>query len=260
MGVIRQPRKVVIANPQTPTTTDNESTPVVSGNNTEDEGSVVNAPRAAPLPSARPPTSPSLARARLGHRLMLKQGRRCKQRYENERVLLAMYGIDSEEALMGEDLAPETRSHFMDLLESDNQDIMEQFLNEQEDKLFNKEKEVSKKKIYVEEQDFEAEKAFLKIGQGMRAALKNQLPFGMLQGIEQIINESFSNDPDFELVIEGYSSFERLLLHSLCAYNALNSYSFDSDGGRKVKVENPYPGFYKKDPSLHNYLLSKLKR
>jgi len=94
----------------------------------------------------------------------------------------------------------------------------------------------------------------------MRAALKNQLPFGMLQGIEKNINESFMNDPDFEWIVEGYSSFERLLLHSLCAYNALNSYSFDSDGKRKVKVANPYPGFYEKDPSLHEYLLSKLRR
>lgn len=258
MGVIRQPRKVIIANPNSNTNTDTDG--ATTGNNTEDEGSVVNAPRAAPVPSARPPASPSLARARLGHRLMLKQGRKCKQRYENERVLMAMYGIDSEQSLMGEDLAPETRSHFMDLLESENQDVLEQFLNNEEDKLFNKEKEVSKKKSYVEEQDFEAERAFMKIGFNMRAALKNQLPFGMLQGIENNINESFLNDPDFELIVEGYSSFERLLLHSLCAYNALNSYSFDIDGKRKVKVANPYPGFYKKDPSLHAYLLSKLKR
>jgi len=174
MGVIRQPRKVVIANPLTPTTTDNEGT---TGNNTEDEGSVVNGPRAPPVPSARPPASPSLVRARLGHRLMLKQGRKCKQRYENERVLMAMYGIDSEESLMGEDLAPETRSHFMDLLESDNQDILEQFLNNEEDKLFNKEKEVSKKKRYVEKQDFEAEKAFFENRAGNAGSFEKSASF-----------------------------------------------------------------------------------
>jgi len=258
MGVIRQPRKVVISNAQS---SDTDGT--ITATNTDDEGSVVNAPRATPVPptpGARPPASPSLARARLGHRLRLKQGRKCKQRCENERVLMAMYGIDSEESVMGEDLAPETRSHFMDLLESDNQDILEQFLNNQEAKLFHKEKEPSKKKSFVDEQDFKAEEAFMKIGCNMRAALKNQLPFGMLQGIEENINESFLNDPDFELVVEGYSSFERLLLHALCAYNALNSYSFDNNGKRMVKVANPYPDFYKKDPSLYEYLIAKQKR
>jgi len=258
MGVIRQLKKVVIANAQSASDTDG----TITATNTDDEGSVVNAPRATPTPTApaRNPPSPSLARARLGHRLRLKQGRKCKQRCENERVLMMMYGIDSEESVMGEDLAPESRSHFMDLLESDNQDILEQFLNNQETKIFQKEKEDSCKKSFVEEEEFKAEEAFMKIGFNMRAALKKQLPFGMLQGIEESINESFLNDPDFELVVEGYSSFERLLLHALCAYNALNSYSFDSNGKRMVKVANPYPGFYKKDPSLHEYLISKQKR
>ena len=65
----------------------------------------------------------------------------------------------------------------------------------------------------------------MKIGFNMRQALKKHPPMGMLEGIEEKITETFLTNPNSEFVAEEMSSFERLLLHALCAYNALNSYS-----------------------------------
>ena len=69
------------------------------------------------------------------------------------------------------------------------------------------------------------------------------------------------------------SSFERLLLHALAAYNALNSHSFEFGGKRVVRVENPHstwfrwvtqvtaridPTICRRDPGLCEYLARRL--
>jgi len=264
MGVIRQLRKVCIASTRS-TDTDDQTTNTSTDDeavNTIQSGGTRTSSQEPLQPQSRLPASPGLARARLGHKLRLKQGRRSKQRCENERMLMAMYGIDSEEAVTGSDIQQETRSYFVELLEADNQQLLDKFLNNQEEKFFNEEKETFKKKVHTitSADEFKADEAFMKIGFNMRAAMKKNLPLGMLQGIEQNINESFMEDPHFDYVAEDLSSFERLLLHALCAYNDLNSHSYDCNGKRKVKVANPYPIFYKKDPSLCQYLIERQRR
>ena len=77
----------------------------------------------------------------------------------------------------------------------------------------------------MNEDDFEPEAAFMKIGFNMRQALKKHPPMGMLEGIEEKVTETFIKNPHSEFIADDMSSFERLLLHALCAYNALNSYS-----------------------------------
>ena len=73
---------------------------------------------APPLHRPAAPSSPGLARAKLGQKHRMKQGRRSQQRAENDRLLMAMYGIDSEEAVQGGDIQQETRSYFVDLLDA----------------------------------------------------------------------------------------------------------------------------------------------
>jgi len=257
MGVIRQPRKVVIA---TTNSTDTEGN--TTNTSTDDE-----APQAPPAsvpapPLHRPaaPSSPGLARAKLGQKHRMKQGRRSQQRAENDRLLMAMYGIDSEEAVQGGDIQQETRSYFVDLLDAENQELLDQFLNNQEAKFLRKETEGPRKVFANGEGEFQPDEAFMKMGFNMRLALKKHVPLGMLQGIEDNIVGSFVQDPHGEYIAEDFSSFERLILHALCSYNALNSYSYDSNGKRKVKVGNPCKEFNKKDPSLYQYLLGKQKR
>ena len=46
-------------------------------------------------------------------------------------MLMSMYGID-EEDLMGTDVSQQTRSYFMDLVSGDNEELLEQFINNQE--------------------------------------------------------------------------------------------------------------------------------
>jgi len=254
MGVIRQLKQVVIAEPNsgeqsTAPATDDES--VTSG-------------QATPVPAPNLRTrntsaiSPALVRRELGYKLRMKQGRRTKQRCENEKMLMTMYGIDAEDA-MGEDIAQETKSYFLDLMNMENDVLLDQFINNEEPRYFSKEK-ITRKVKKVTAENFEPEEAFLKIGFNMRQALKKHPPMGMLEGIEDKINETFTTNANSEFVAEDMSSFERLLLHALCAYNSLNSHSFDFGGKRIVRVENPYATFFLKTPGLCSYLRSRFQR
>lgn len=177
-------------------------------------------------------------------------------RLENEKMLLAMYGID-EDDVWGTNI--QTKSYFLDLMNEDNEDILDQFLNNEEPQYFNSER-IRRSSPNFTEDTFEPEAAFVKIGSNLRQALKKHPPMGMLEGLENKINETFTSNPHSEYVMEDLSSFERLLLHAVCSYNALNSHSFDFAGKRLVRVENPFPTFFKKNPGLCEYLIERMNK
>jgi len=245
MGVIRQLKQVSLptgvssVETSAPVTTDEESG--ASG-------------QATPVPGPRPPgaLSAALLTRNLGHRLREKRGRRTQQRCENERMLMAMYGVDSE---AGEDIPQQGRSYFLDLLQQDNEELLDQFINNEEPKFFSKQR--PSRRRAGEGEEFQPEEAFLNIGSSLRQALKHQLPLGMLEGIEERVNATFSTNPNTEYVAEDLSSFERLLLHATCAYYSLNSHSFDFGGKRLVRVENPWGRYSCRDPRLHQYLVTR---
>jgi len=249
MGVIRQPiqKKVVIA--------DINSAEQSTAPPTDDES--VSSGQVTPLP--QPPNSrlissaisPALLRRGLGaSRLRTKQGRRTQQRCDNEKLLMAMYGVDSED---GEDIPQVGRSYFQDLLHGENEQLLEQFINNEEPRFYSTQK-INRKMRPESEEEFDPEVSFLKIGSGMRQALKKHLPLGMLEGLENKVTETFLINPNTEYVADSLSSFERLLLHAICSYNSLNSHSFDFGGKRLVRVENPFGKFFQRDPSLCQYL------
>jgi len=257
MGVIRQPRQAVI--PSSGRSTDNSNNN--TANNTDTE-SVASSGTVTPVPIINPREAgvcPMQVRRNLGtHSVGMKRGRRTKQRLENEKMLMSMYGID-EEDLMGADVSPQTRSYFMDLVSGDNEELLEQFINNQEQIYFSKQRN-SRRAPRVDEDNFEPEDAFMKIGFNLRQALKKHPPMGMLEGLEEKITDKFSTNPNSEYVCEDLSSFERLLIHALCAYNSLNSHSFDFAGKRLVRVENPHHSFFKRDPGLCSYLLERMNK
>jgi len=244
MGVIRQPKQAAVLSG---ISSSEQSTAVTTDDESVSSGQITPTPTTAAPP--RRGLCPSLLTRRLGLRLGEKRGRRTQQRCENEKMLMMMYGIDSEE---GEDIPQQGKSYFLELLNQDNEELLNQFINNEEPKFFNKEKPNRRRKL--EQDEFDPEEAFLKIGASLRQALKHQLPMGMLEGIENRIMETFADNPNSEYVAEDLSSFERLLLHATCAYNALNSHSFDFGGRRIVRVENPYGSYIVRDPSLHQYL------
>jgi len=251
MGVIKQPflkKKVVIAEINS---AEHSTAPPTDDESVASSGQATPLPRNTRTPAATP-VSPAQLRRGLGARLRLKQGRRTKQRCENEKLLMAMYGID-EETLTGDDIQQASRSYFQDLLHSGNEELLEQFVNNEEPRFFSRQK-LSRRDFEQSEENFEPEEAFLKIGANMRQALKKHLPLGMLEGIESQVTKTFLADPNSEFIFDNLSSFERLLLHASCAYNALNSHSFDFGGKRIVRVENPYGKFFLRDPSLCKYL------
>ena len=53
----------------------------------------------------------------------------------------------------------------------DNEELLEQFINNEEPKYFNKEKRSKRKRAEVENEEFEPEEAFLKIGSNLRQVL-----------------------------------------------------------------------------------------
>jgi len=253
--VIRQPRQAVA--PSSGRSTDDS-------NNNTDTGSVASSGTVTPVPANTSNTRgagvcPLQVRRNLGtHNVRMKQGRRTKQRLENEKMLMSMYGID-EEDLMGTDVSPQTRSYFMDLVSGENEELLEQFINNQEQKYFS-EQRITRRAARVEEDNFEPEDAFMKIGFNLRQALKKHPPMGMLEGLEEKITDKFTTNPNSEFVCEDLSSFERLLLHALCAYNSLNSHSFDFAGKRLVRVENPHRSFFRRNPGLCSYLLERMNK
>jgi len=257
MGVLPNARKVHIH-------TGASNSEMSSSTNTDDE-SGVSTPAQVPIATGRPPRPqptglPALVSKNIGYRLHLKKGRRSKQRYENERLLVAMYGVDSEDIESGKDLCKQYRSHFQDILEQQNQDILDEFLNQEEGKYFTiqeteEENDLTREDEQVcTEEQIQAEDAFLRISWRMRQALKRNIPHGIIKNIEQNINQNFITNPSSEYVCE-MSSYERLLVHALSAFYSLNSYSYDQDGKRLVKVENPRKTFNPKDPGLAEYLL-----
>merc|ERR1711894_440456 len=74
---------------------------------------------------------------------------------------------------------------------------------------------ITRRAAKVEEDNFEPEDAFMKIGFNLRQALKKHPPMGMLEGLEEKITDKFTTNPNSEFVCEDLSSFERLLLHAL---------------------------------------------
>jgi len=243
--------------------TSNAGSDTNSGPNTDSE-SVASSGTATPLPgsveAARATVCPLQVRRGLGaNTLRLKQGRRTKQRCENEKMLLSMYGID-EDDVWGSNIPSQTRSYFLDLMNEDNEELLEQFINNEEPQYFNSERITRKSRGGFTAETFQPEEAFIKIGFNLRQALKKHPPMGMLEGLESKLNETFTKNPHTEYVMEDLSSFERLLLHALCSYNSLNSNSFDFAGKRLVRVENPYQTFFRKQPGLCEYLLQRINK
>ena len=103
-----------------------------------------------------------------------------------------MFGIDGLECEPTLEVNREYTSYFTDLMESENSNILEEFLNNEESKYFNIPEEEEEDREYEEE--LQAEEAFLRIGAKLRCALKKNVPLGMLRGIEETLNQNFSQE------------------------------------------------------------------
>lgn len=96
-------------------------------------------------------------------------------------MLMSMYGIDEEDAL-GTSIPHQTRSYFMDLVARDNEELLDQFINNQEPMYFSKQRSGPRRQVSrVDEANFEPEDAFMKISSNLRQALKKHPPMGMLE-------------------------------------------------------------------------------
>ena len=104
-------------------------------------------------------------------------------------MLLSMYGID-EDDMWGTNIPQQTRSYFLDLMESDNEELLDQFINNEEPQYFSTEKIRQRPSDYTVE-SFQPEDAFIKIGFSLRQALKKHPPMGMLEVISASHSNSF---------------------------------------------------------------------
>ena len=175
-------------------------------------------------------------------------------------MLLSMYGIDEEDVVTA-DIGHQSRSYFMDIMDSEDSELLDQFINNEEPRYYSRQRltrQQRNKTQDVDQDSFQPEDAFMKIGFSLRQALKKHPPMGMLENLEEKINERFVSNPQTEYVCDDLSSFERLLVHAVCAYNSLNSHSFDFAGKRLLRVENPHTSFFKRDPGLSAYLATRM--
>jgi len=244
MGVFPFPRKVKI---QT-----GDSNSEASSNPVTDDESGVTTPASIQVQRPAPKGLPALVASNIGQRLMYKKGKRSRQRFENERLLIAIYGIESEDYEPG--MHYEHKAFFTDVLQQHQ--LVDEFLNQEEGKYSTIQEEEEEIEVHSEE-SIQAEEAFLRIGFRMRQVLKNNKTMEILENIEDTINQNFVKDPESKFVSE-LPAYERLLIHAISKYYSLNSHSFDMNGKRLIKVENPRKTFCPKDPGLAEYM--KLRR
>jgi len=253
MGVLNNNRRVIFKSPFS----GGETTETSS----DDEGPLQNIPAPQPQiqqPQRRPRPPPSPATNRrvplAGTSLKLKKGRRARHRYDSEREIFALAGVDPDEAPEGWDIMQESTSHFRTLL--DNQILLEQFLDNEDihDASVESVGKAANEK-FEKNQNRDPEASFLRISSHLRQALKKHFPMGMLAGLEEQIIGHFVANPEKCFVTTGLSSYERLLAHTCCMYNHLISESFDENGVRKLKVVNPNGNCFEPvDPDLVKYL------
>ena len=160
-----------------------------------------------------------------------------KSRCENERMLMAMYGIDSEG---GEDIPQQGKSYFLDLLQQGTlekiilikehsllrqwgvawavhqrwgAEVLQQGEEEQEEESGGGgERRVWTRGGFPQNRiqpasGFLTEKSHRRNSHSyyLPQALKHQLPLGMLQGIEERLHDTFSTNPNTEYVVEDLS-------------------------------------------------------
>ena len=101
-------------------------------------------------------------------------------------MLLSMYGVD-EDDVWGNNIPQQTRSYFLDLMESDNEELLDQFINNEEPQYFSTEKIRQRPSDFTVE-SFQPEDAFIKIAFSLRQALKKHPPMGMLE----VVSASYS--------------------------------------------------------------------
>jgi len=242
MGVFPFPRKVKIQ-------TGDSNSEASSNPATDDESGVTTPAASIQVPCPAPTGLPALVASNIGQRLILKKGRRSRQRFENERLLVAIYGIESED--FEPDNHCEHTSYFTDVLQQHQ--LVDDFLNQEEGKYSTIQEEEEEEIEVRTEESFQAEEAFLRIGFRMRQVLKKNVRMDILEEIEDTINQNFVKDPESKFVGK-FDGYERLLTHAVASYYSLNSHSFDMNGKRLIKVENPRKTFNPKDPGLAEYM------
>jgi len=207
------------------------------------------------------PPSPASGRKyqRCGHKLVLKKGRRSRQRCESERSLaVEVFGSADipEEALEGWDIVNPSRSHFTALLtEAENANLLKEFIEgatvDQDPDGYERLPRGNRVLHHPED----PEEAFLSISTALRGALKKHYNEGALVALEEEIMAFFQDNPCQDYVADHLDGYERLLAHAASKYHQLQSRSFDEDGKRKIKIGNPLrTEFQPIDPSLSKYL------
>ncbi|XP_059197869.1 R3H domain-containing protein 4 [Centropristis striata] len=101
---------------------------------------------------------------------------------------------------------------------------------------------------------FTAHDCFLRIDRRLRATLRRKrFPMGTLEVLEENLVSFFRDEPR-SVYETNLSSFERLLLHSICQYMDLVSASTDYNGSRRTKVMNKQEEFLPPVTLLSAYL------
>ena len=103
-----------------------------------------------------------------------------------------MYGIDEEDVVTADIGHHQSRSYFMDIISMEDEELLDQFINAEEPRYYNKQRLTSQQRLKDKDKaSFQPEDAFMRIGFNLRQALKKHPPMGMLECLEERINETF---------------------------------------------------------------------
>ncbi|CAG2106777.1 unnamed protein product [Medioppia subpectinata] len=204
------------------------------------------------------------------------KGRKKHRRYADSNLLSQQYESLSDGEELNDisiyDFIPQTVSAFAQiLLKEDNMKALNDIINCTEDQQNQLLAQMTKKRSRaqserkatddditdgrIRETAFNADQCFKRIDSDLKSTLKKKhLPLGVLASIEEEILKFFSKNP-----LQTYRSclqdgYRRLLLHACCQYLDLKCLSFDSNGERWSRVNNPNKYFSQPSVMLTEYL------
>jgi hypothetical protein len=160
----------------------------------------------------RPPPSPATTRKMplAGTSLKLKKGRRARHRYDSERSLFASVDFDPDEAPDGWDIAQENTSHFRALLDPNNRELLEQFLDMNEpmfERIDNSGKITDGGGGKTNAGVLDPEASFLRISSHLRRALKKHMPW--VYTIKPLKSPKIQTLEDLLSIIEDHDLLDR---------------------------------------------------
>jgi len=204
------------------------------------------------------PTSFANVRKRLG--------KKKSRRYQDAKELMTLVEEDDFGEVSFEDLVPNTETNFSVLFRDgssmllwrvflgSSEEVQEHFMKGDNEK-------VTSSPMKPPGRALTGDEAYRQIEGGLRSILRKTKPcLELLNYLEQMLVDFFTQSPRGKFVSGNMTSFERLLCHAISQYHVLSAQSFnveEPEPGRAIRIKNKRSYFTVPEILLGEYLGAK---